>query len=178
MEHCVRFGRVLALSLSMLISVTMGATADDRRISTSGYGPARLGMSVDEAARALGVKLRNVDPAIFDDPACIYVSPEPDIAGLLIMVSNGVVVRFDVSEGGSIKTRSDLGIGDLEDKVLSTLGPAVVIEPHFYGGSKNHYLTVWSAYRESAVRFETENGRVARFYVGLDPQVTLPEGCF
>jgi hypothetical protein len=61
--------------------------------------------------------------------------------------------------------------------VLSTLGAAVVIEPHLYSGSENHYLTLWSASRKSAVRFETEDGKVARFYVGLDPQVRAVEGC-
>lgn len=162
----------------MLVGVVREAGAEDWRISTAGYGPARLGMSVAEAAGVLGVKLVIVDPAIFDDPACTYVSPEPDIAGLLIMVSDGIVVRFDVSPGGSIKTRSGLGIGDPEDKVLSTLGAAVAIEPHFYGGPENHYLTLWSEHRKSAVRFETENGKVARFYAGLDPQVRFVEGCF
>jgi hypothetical protein len=148
------------------------------RISTAGYGPARLGMTVDEAAQALGVDLIAVDPVIFDDSACLYLTPKPDIAGLLIMVSDGIVVRFDVSNGGSIKTRSGLGIGDPEEKVMSVLGPAVAVQPHFYGGLPDHYLTMWSTDHKSAVRFETDKGKVALFYAGLDPQVTFVEGCF
>ena len=165
----------IALGLTMLAGA---ATAQQWRLSTEGYGPARLGMTVDDAALALGVKLAVIDPLIFDDPGCLYVTPEPDIAGLLIMVSDGIVVRFDVSSGGAIKTRSGLGIGDSEEKVMSVLGPAVAVQPHFYGGLPDHYLTIWSADHKSAVRFETDKGKVARFYAGLDPQVTYVEGCF
>jgi hypothetical protein len=165
-----------ALSLACISS----AHADDWRISTGGYGPARIGMSVAEVAEALGVKL--VPLGAIDDPACYYVTPQPDIAPLMVMVSHDHVVRFDVgsakvaSEG--IVTRSGLGIGTTEAKVIETLGAdAVEVTPHKYTGPEGHYLTVWSADRQAAVRFETLNGKVTSFYAGQAPHVTYVEGC-
>lgn len=158
-----------------LISITTAHAADDFRLSTLGYGPARFGMTLDEAARALGVELM-VDGEI-DEPLCYYARPVPAIEGLMVMLSQGHVVRFDVGAPG-IKTKSGLGVGDDEAEVLRVLGAqSVEVTPHKYVAPDGNYLTVWSSGREAAVRFETLNGRVTSFYAGRAPYVTYVEGC-
>jgi hypothetical protein len=149
--------------------------ADDFRLSTLGYGPARFGMTLDEAAHALGVELM-VDGEM-DEPLCYYARPIPAIEGLMVMLSQGRVVRFDVGAPG-IRTRSGLGIGDSEAHVLDVLrAQSVEVTPHKYVAPDGNYLTVWSSDRRAAVRFETLNGKVTSFYAGQVPQVTYVEGC-
>jgi hypothetical protein len=169
---------MIGVALSLI--ATSAAHAADWRISTGGYGPARIGMSVEDAARALGVTLEPL--GVVDEPACYYVKPQPEIAGLLVMVSEGRVVRFDVDPAANgaaqLLTRSGLGIGSTEAQVIDTLGAAALeVSPHKYTGPEGHYLTIWSDDRQRAVRFETDGARVTRFYAGQAPQVTYVEGC-
>jgi hypothetical protein len=157
------------------VGISATQAADDWRISTLGYGPARLGMTLDEASAALGVALR-VEGEI-DEPLCYYAKPIPEIPGLSAMVSQGRIVRFDVREPG-LKTRSGLGIGDSEARVIEVLGAgAVEVTPHKYLAPAGNYLTVWSNDRQAAVRFETLNGQVTAFYAGRAPEVLHVEGC-
>lgn len=150
------------------------ASADDWRVSTSGFGPARIGMTLTEASQALQVDL--VAEGAIDSPDCHYVRPEPMIEGLTIMVSRGRVVRFDVGAPG-VRTRSGLGVGDTEARIIEILGPSVEVTPHKYLAPDGNYLTIWSSSRRSAVRFETHLGRVTSFYSGRVPEVNQVEGC-
>lgn len=163
-----------------LTSATTAHAADDFRLSTLGYGPARFGMTLDEAAQALGVEL-SVDGEV-DEPLCYYAKPiakpgGPTVDGLLVMLSQGRVVRFDVGAPG-IRTRSGLGVGDSEAHVLDVLrAQSVEVTPHKYVAPDGNYLTVWTADRAVALRFETLNGKVTSFYAGRVPEVTYVEGC-
>jgi hypothetical protein len=166
--------RALRLIPFALFALLDPASADEWRISTSGLGPAKIGMTVAEAAQALQRELV-VDGEI-DSPRCYYVKPRPPIAGLAIMVSHERVVRFDVTEPG-ITTLSGLGVGDSEAHVIEVLGPSVEVTPHKYLAPEGNYLTVWSENRRFAVRFETHLGKVTSFYAGRLPEVRHVEGC-
>lgn len=149
-------------------------SADGWRVSTTGFGPARIGMTLSEASQALHVDL--VADGKIDSPECYYVRPEPKIEGLTIMVSRGRVVRFDVTAPG-IKTLSGLGVGDTEARIMEVFGQSVEVTPHKYLGPDGNYLTIWSSTRQSAVRFETHLGKVTSFYAGRVPEVRHVEGC-
>lgn len=157
-----------------LLAMLGTASAEEWRISTSGLGPAKIGMTVAEAAQALQRELM-VDGEI-DSPRCYYVKPHPPIIGLAIMVSHGRVVRFDVTEPG-ITTLSGLGVGDTEARVIEVLGSSIEITPHKYLAPEGNYLTLWSENRRFAVRFETHLGKVTSFYAGRLPEVRHVEGC-
>ena len=167
--------RFLICSAALVAAATTAHAAEDFRLSTLGYGPARFGMTLDEAAHALGVELM-VDGEV-DEPLCYYARPVPAIEGLVVMASEGRIVRFDVRTPG-VKTRSGLGIGDSEARVLDVLrAQSVEVTPHKYVAPDGNYLTVWSSDRRAAVRFETLNGKVTSFYAGRTPEVTYVEGC-
>src|SRR5262245_1432956 len=100
------------------------AAAGDWRITTAGYGPAKIGMSVAQASHALGKKLVAEGPV--DNPECHYMRPEPAVEGLWFMISNDSVVRIEVNAPG-IKTRSGLGVGDSESAVKQALGQSVEV---------------------------------------------------
>jgi hypothetical protein len=163
---------ILIFSMSFAGAGTALA-ADDWRITTAGYGPVKIGMSVDEASEALGAQLVSDGPV--DNPECHYMRPEPAVEGLWFMISNGRVVRVEVTAPGVV-TKSGLGIEDSEDHVKELL-PSVEVTPHKYVAPDGNYLTVWARDRKAAVRFETLQGKVTSFYAGQMPQVEYVEGC-
>jgi len=164
---------ILALA-ALLAGLGTAGAADDWRVSTAGYGPARIGMTVGQAAQALGMTLVSEGPV--DNPGCHYLRPEPAVEGLWFMISNGRVARVEVNAPG-IKTRSGLGVGDTEARVKQALGNAIEITPHKYVAPDGNYLTVWASDKKSAVRFETLLGKVTSFYAGRVPEVEYVEGC-
>ena len=149
------------------------AWADDWRITTAGYGPVRIGMSVEAAAQALGAKLVSDGP--IDSPECHYLRPEPAVEGLWFMISDDVVVRVEVNAPG-VKTRSGVAVGDTEERVKA-LFPQAEVTPHKYVAPDGSYLTVWASSRKAAVRFETYQGKVTSFYAGRVPEVEYVECC-
>jgi hypothetical protein len=166
--------RTVFITLLLVFAATASAAAEDWRVTTAGYGPVKIGMSVAEASAALGVKLVSDGPV--DNPECHYLRPEPAVEGLWFMISNDRVVRVEVNAPG-ITTRSGLGVGDAESRVKDTLGAAVEVTPHKYVAPDGSYLTVWSANHKAAVRFETLQGKVTSFYAGRVPEVEYVEGC-
>ena len=165
--------RNIILAALFGLSIVASAHADDWRITTAGYGPVKIGMSVAEAAAALGVKLVSEGPIA--EPSCHYMRPEPAVEGLWFMISNDHVARVEIIAAG-ITTRSGLGIGDTEDR-LKELLPGAEVTPHKYLAPDGDYLTVWTSDRKAAVRFETLHGKVTSFYAGRVPEVEYVEGC-
>jgi hypothetical protein len=165
----------LSMMMATLLTVVAvsAAAAEDWRITTAGYGPVRIGMSVEEAAEALGAKLVSDGP--LDDPECHYLRPEPAVEGLWFMISKDRVVRIEVNAPG-ITTKSGLGVGDSEARVKEML-PSAEVTPHKYVAPDGNYLTVWARDHKAAVRFETLQSKVTSFYAGQVPQVEYVEGC-
>ena len=144
------------LATVILLTGTQAASAEGWRITTAGYGPARIDMTVAQASKALGTKLVSDGP--INDPACHYMRPEPAVEGLWFMISNDHVVQVEVLAPG-VTTRSGLGVGNSEDRVKEVLGFAVEVTPHKYLAPDGNYLTIWSSDRKSAYRFETLRAR-------------------
>lgn len=151
------------------------ADAREFRVSARGYGPVHIGMTVAEASAALGTPLEAPPPAN-GAPPCYYVAPRLSLVGVSFMVSRGEIARVDV-DGPGIKTERGIGIDDSEERAREVYGPALEISPAKYGGEGDRYLTHWSEDRKSAVRFETYQGRITRFYAGRLPEVIYVEGC-
>ena len=116
------------------------------------------------------------DPAeARESPECYYANV-PALEGVSLMVYNGRIARVDVDALG-VRTLSGVGIGDTEARVRRIYGASVETAPHKYGGVGDYYLTVRSADRRFAVRFETYQGAVTRFYAGAAGEIELVEGC-
>lgn len=165
--------RSIAAMMFLFLSLQPAMAAEDWRITTAGYGPVKIGMSVEQAAEALGAKLVAEGPV--DEPECHYLRPEPAVDGLWFMISNDRVVRIEINAPG-ITTRSGVGVGDSEQRVKEVL-PSAEVTPHKYVAPDGNYLTVWTRDRKAAVRFETLQGKVTSFYAGRVPEVEHVEGC-
>jgi hypothetical protein len=140
-----------------------------------GVGPVKLGMTLAQAEQAMGRTLVSTWPEA-DGSECAYYTAEPKIEGLLFMTAQGRIVRYDVRDP-SVRTRSGIAVGDPVHKAHAAYGDQLQVSPHKYTGPEESYLTLWSNDRRTAIRFETLNGKIDRFYAGFAEQAQYVEGC-
>ena len=158
----------------LLAVVAVAAVADsDWRVRLDGIGPVKIGASVPELSLAIGQPVEV--PSEPDEAGCFFVSSR-QVTGLRFMVSSGHVSRVDV-DSPSIHTLRGAAVGDSVARIRQLYGPLLEERPAFYGGAPDLFLTYWSHDRTLAVRFETEGGKVSRFYSGKTPEVEYVEGC-
>lgn len=141
-------------------------------VTPSGFGAVRVGMTVAEAATALG----QAGGAPAGVLACGYAPVGGLPAGVRLFVLSDTVVRIDVDSGGA-RTAALVGVGDPESRVVDAYA-GVRVGPHKYTGPAGHVVTVPSP-GDSAARlvFETDGRRVIRYRAGRQPAVDLVEGC-
>ena len=51
------------------------------------------------------------------------------------------------------------------------------VEPHNYTAPEGHYLTVLASNGRYGIRFETDEGKIVKFYAGQLQAIALVEGC-
>lgn len=156
----------LCAALSVLIIACEPGTSATV-VSGDGFGPVRFGMKIEDAERALGVKLQQ--DTYTDDESCRYFTPAKGFRGLAFMTSKETIVRLDVDEGEDIATDTGVRIGDSEQRVLALYKGRVRVEPHFYTGREGgHYLVVTGNGKVQLV-FETDGTKVVSYRAGREP---------
>jgi hypothetical protein len=152
----------------------MGCTS--YRVSELGYGPLRIGMTVDQASRALGVALEPAAPSENDDGGCYFVYPTGGAGRVGFMITGGTVARVDVLEPG-ILTAAGVGVGSTEAEVGAAYGAGLEISAHKYTWMEGgHYLIV-EPRPGSKLVFETDGSTVITYRAGRVPEVEYVEGC-
>ncbi|MBC7897636.1 MAG: hypothetical protein H7066_19615 [Cytophagaceae bacterium] len=143
-------------------------------VSTTGFGPAHIGLTLAQLNTALGESLTLHDPI---DPSCGHVSPRAFPAGVSLMIVDDSVARVEVDTAG-VRTADGAQVGDSEQSVLALYVGRVQVMPHKYTGPEGHYLVV-SAPGDTMSRivFETDGQRVERYRAGRRPAVDYVEGC-
>jgi hypothetical protein len=144
-------------------------------VTATGYGSLRVGMTVRDAATALGSPVPSM---VGLDTACAYVKFDNQPAGMRIMVVRGNVARLEI-DSASIATGLGARVGDPESRVKDLYGSRVVVQPHKYDPS-GHYLIVNPIPPTDtgfALVFETDSGRVTKYRAGRTPEVEWVEGC-
>lgn len=142
-------------------------------------GAARLGkfdtgISLAQFNTQLGETLM---PSYEISATCDHVDPASFPDGVIVMIENDSVVRFDV-ENPAIRTQDGAGVGDLEADVVRRYGDRIAVTPHAYTGPEGHYLTLTppddTLHR---IIFETDGQRVLHIRAGQRPAVDYIEGC-
>ena len=143
-------------------------------IAPDSYGPLRVGMTVAQAASALGGGF--AAPKGYSG-GCGYAVLVKAPSGLAVMLNDGKIARFEIRRGG-IKTTEGARIGDSETRIKSLYAGRVTSTPHKYvtGG---HYLTVVPPGADSGFRivFETNGTKVTEYRSGKTPEVEQVERC-
>jgi hypothetical protein len=146
------------------------------KVSLRSIGPIKIGMTVRQAEKRAGLRLKPVDT--YPSPSCFYVASKQIPAGVNFMVVNKQIRRVDMTEA-TVSTLSGARVGDTKQKILKLYGKKIVVEPHKYD-EQGHYLIYmpkdkWD--KKYRLIFETHKKRVTQFRIGLLPEVEWVEGC-
>ncbi|MEZ2231954.1 hypothetical protein [Microcoleus sp.] len=183
--------KLVALLIGTIVIVSMWATSvnaqteltENSKLALNGIGPIRVGMTVDEASRATGVRLVKTLSAGRTEEYCSYFEPQGEPKGISFMVINGRISRIDISSD-RITTIKGARIGDTEERIFSLYPGQIQATRHPYQGRSPYngkYLTFVpkdATDKNYRIIFETSKNRVERFRSGKLPEVEAIEGCF
>ncbi len=134
-------------------------------ISTAGFGNLKIGMSLDEAQKALGEPLKKLGTAA--DAAC-FLAPASN-ERLVLRVRAGKLVSVDTSSAQVGVTRSGIRVGESLEKVRSVYG-----KDNSYKESKSPFdqrpvTTVGAGANQVALAFT--NGKVDLIRLGASSEL-------
>ena len=166
--------RAKLLFASILFATVAVCTATHEWVVRfDGIGPVKIGMSLSELNAALHESFSM--PEDKDERACFYVEHAKH-PGVAFMIQEGYVTRIDVDQPGIVTTEG-MKVGDSESRAIQVYGSKLKVEPHHYTAPAGHYLTVLSNNERYGIRFETDEGKIVRFYAGQRQAIALVEGC-
>lgn len=143
-------------------------------LDATSFGPVKVGITLAELNSVLGEQLA---PAYQISTTCDHVDPASFPDGVIVMIENDSVARFDV-ENPAVRTREGAGVGDLETAVVALYGSNIAVTPHKYTGPEGHYLTVTPPGDSlHLIIFETDGQKVLTMRAGRRPAVEYVEGC-
>ncbi len=163
----------------------MAPTSD--MITPQGWGPLRIGMTLDEVTAALGPDANPNSVGGADPEACDEFRPQNAPEGILVMIESGKLTRVSLIEMSPLKSDKGLGIGDTAETVKTAYGPAAQVGPHKYQDAPAEYITVWEGgprtepyVQDEAARgllYEIDGtGKVGAVRAG-GPSIQYVEGC-
>lgn len=175
----------LILAVSFLTNTSSIASSNahphlttSSKVAVNGIGPILVGMTVEEAEVAAGVKILPLYPEdryLVDH--CRYFYPDIRVEGISFMVQNGKIARVDVNND-RFSTISGVKIGDSIEEIKSLYPGQIKVEPGFYGGNYLIYESQDPAYKDYLLLFQTYEGVVHEYRVGyVDEVKLLVEGC-
>jgi len=189
--------RTSLVMIAAVFNLCASAYAADKPkiITFSGIAPVALGMTVEEAERALGAKLtpRNISNADQIE-SCWYTKRADAQDGYIgYMVGDNRIIRIDSDAFfmrlppedprwqtfiPPVSTEAGITFGATRDMVLKAYAAdEVSIRPNPNGDDNDQYISVKSHGQTGILHFETRDGRVNDLRVGLDPAVYWYEGC-
>jgi hypothetical protein len=110
-----------------------------------------------------------------DQQTCFYADLRGH-SGISLMILNGRVARVDI-DNKDTQTIEGIHNGDSEAHALSIYGKRLKVTPHAYTAPEGHYLTVHTADGRYGIRFETDDGKIVRYYAGRVDAISFIEGC-
>jgi hypothetical protein len=152
------------------------------KLAINGIGPVRVGMTVDEASRAAGVRLVKTISVGPTEEYCSYFETQGEPKGIAFMVINNRIPRVDI-RNERVTTIKGAKIGDTEERIFSLYPGQIKATRHPYQGfppRNGKYLTFVpkdAPDKNYRIIFETANNRVMRFRSGKIPEVEYIEGC-
>ena len=175
-----------------IASAPSGPAAETARLDLApltpqGWGPLKIGMTIDEITRALGP---DDDPEAVGGPdpaSCDQFRPARAPRGMLVMVEEGRLTSISLIDDSPVRTDRGIGLGDKREAVTKAYGAAAVASPHKYVEKPAAYIDAWvgggggEAFVASpsarGIRYETDEGNVVRAIHAGGPSIQYVEGC-
>ncbi|MGH9152977.1 MAG: hypothetical protein ACRD03_11390, partial [Acidimicrobiales bacterium] len=155
---------------------TTAPSEADYRLELRGFGPVRVGMTVDEASAALG---RRLTPVISPpDEDCAMYAPASGFDGIAFLVARGVVARTDVTAGPT-RTPEGLALGQTEAEAQRRYGDRLATGDHDYLVGGRYLTLIPEAPGDEGYRLvaETDGRTVTALRAGRLPEVEYSDGC-
>ncbi len=144
-------------------------------LTAEGWGRLKIGLSHDEAVKALPGARFDAKADLPDWDSChIIEAATPD--GLWAMVENGKVTRISLEPRATgVATDRGIKVGDPAEKVKAAYPEGLTAMPHKYEQGAE-YLTWWAKPQVAGVRYVIVEGKVATISAG-GPSIEYVEGC-
>lgn len=162
--------------VAALLTATSPTPSYNWKLTPSGWGPVRIGMSRDQVSKALHVELKG--DAFDNEGHCIDLySDREELKGTFFMFIDGKLSRISVVESNRIATPKGIHVGATKEEVRKAYGSTLEVQPHYYLGEPAEYLTFWLKPKARGVRFETDaQQKVETIHAG-DDSIELVESC-
>jgi hypothetical protein len=166
----------MAALIAGLLAATSSVPGHDWKLTPTGWGPARIGMTRAQVSKALHVELQG--NFIDNEGTCQeLVGVDDTLAGLFFMFEDGKLTRITATEPSAVTTPRGLHVGSTSEEVRKAYGGGLKVEPHHYEDAPAEYLTFWVKPENSGIRFETDmHGKVESIHAGTS-SIQYVEGC-
>lgn len=157
------------------------AAEEDPHLTPDGWGPLRIGMSLDEVVAALGPDA-NPDAVGGPEPeACDVWRPERAPEGMIVMLERHRLTRITLVRGSPVTTAAGFGVGDERAVIEAAYGDQADVSLHKYMADDAAYITVWREGPDTpeprGIVYEVgRDGRVSQIHAG-GPSIRYVESC-
>lgn len=153
------------------------------KLTSTGYGPIILGMTLKEGLDAAGLSFRGENYDKYNKYQCgSYILARPkrgDYSAyssngkLRLLMTYGIIRRIDVWDPG-IETIFSIRLNDDFSPLSEEFTHGAKIQPNHYGGMNHYYLL-----RDSAnyLTLTVNQDKVSSLILGKYPEVAYTEGC-
>jgi hypothetical protein len=168
--------KFIAVAAAAFLIAAAPVPAHNWKLTPSGWGPVKMGMTKDQVQRALKIELEG--DFFPDERSCQeLIGTDSALIGLFFMFEDDKLTRITATEPSAIATPRGMHVGSTAAEVQKAYGAALVAEPHKYEAPPAEYLTFWLKPEKSGVRFETDlNGKVEAIHAGTS-SIQYVEGC-
>jgi hypothetical protein len=166
----------------VLTNPTFTRAADAPRLTMQALGKVMVGMTVPQAEKALGARLKPIDRAdgISTEACWLTQNADGTRPSITYMIQKGEIVRIDVwdkpNTTDSASTDKGIRIGSSQRAVLDAY-PNAEAAPHPHMDLNGRYIRVLADDKNYGLLFETASGKVVNFRAGKREAIELGETC-
>jgi hypothetical protein len=164
-KPAIKFCTALSLVVASLFVQAQPSNLAEATISTTGFGNLKIGMSLEEAQKALGEPLKKLGTAA--DAAC-FLAPASN-ERLVLRVRGGKLVSVDTSSDQVGVTRSGIRVGETLEKVRSVYGKDNSFKESKSPFDQRPVATVGAGANQVALAFT--NGKVDLIRLGASSEL-------
>jgi len=153
----------------------------DWSLHPQGLGRLTVGMSLDEVRRTAGIQLEQIGPPPVPVDYCTYYRARLASKEFYVRVMMNQVNRLEL-RSPDFRTRSDIAVGDLIQRVKAVHGRNISVEPHHYLWDQGFVLMALGQYEIEGLAYgiafvASPVKGVTEIWAGRYDEIRQSEGC-